>query len=304
MARMFDRLTLAHDLLDCRGAPVARRGAVVSPESIAEAAQRAPHAPREALAGTGLVDDVLAVVRDPGYAPLFERPGARAAVERAVVRVRLPRGLLDELEATRHDAPALHHHAVVTAAVALRVLHAAVGESKELPDLAAAALLHDLGMRHVPAAVLVARERLEVAAAHRIAAHPLLGAYHLASVLGPHPAVAAARSHHWRCGQGYPALGAAPPRSVVAIAVASTFAALTQPRPYRSAPYDVRGATDVLVAEATVGHADESTVRLLVHALRGGGGDPRRIRFGGVREGHVPEVNRHVPVAAPSRSSV
>lgn len=301
---MFDRLTLAHDLLDCRGATVARRGAVVSPETIAEAAQRAPRAPREDVAGAGVMEELAAALREPCYAALFERPGARAAVERAVAAVRLPRALVDELEATRQEAPALHRHAVVTAAVALRILHAAVGESKELPELAAAALLHDHGMRHVPAAVLAARERLDVSAAHRIAAHPLLGAYHLASVLGPHPAVAAARSHHWRCGQGYPALGAAPQRSLVAIAVASTFAALTQPRPYRSAPYDARGATDVLVAEATVGHADESTVRLLVHALRGGEGDPRRIRFGGVREGHVPEVNRHVPVAAPVRSSV
>ena len=95
-----------------------------------------------------------------------------------------------------------------------------------------------------------------------------------------------------------------PSRAVEAVVVASAFAALTQPRPYRSAPFDVRGAADVLVAEATVGHADESTVRLLVHALRGGTGDPRRIRFGVVREGHAPEVNRHAPVAAPARSLV
>jgi predicted HD phosphohydrolase len=300
---MFDRLTLAHDLLDCHGAPIGRQGKVVSPETIAEAAQKAPQVPRRPLAPTAL-GDLIEALGDPAYASLFDRPGARAAVERAIGAVRLPEALIDELEAARSEQPGRYRHGLLTAAVALRVLHTAVGESRELPDLAAAALLHDLGMRHLPVALVDRRERLEIPDAHRIAAHPLLGAYHLASLLGPHPAVTAARSHHWRCGQGYPAMASPPSRAIEAIAVASAFAALTQPRPYRSAPYDVRGAADVLVAEATVGYADGCTVRLLVHALRGGSGDPRRIRFGVVREGHAPDVNRHMPVAAPARSFV
>lgn len=300
---MFDRLTLAHDLLDCRGTPIGRKGTVVSPETIAEAAQRAPRTTRRPL-DPAAMGDVAGVLREPTYAPLFDRPGARAAVERAVEAVRLPEALIDELESARREQPARYRHGLLSAAVALRILHVAVGESRELPDLAAAALLHELGMRHLPAALVETRERLEVPDAHRIAAHPLLGAYHLAGVLGPHPAVAAARSHHWRCGQGYPAMASPPTRAIEAIAVASAFAALTEPRPYRSAPFDVRGAADVLVAEATVGHADGSTVRLLVHALRGGTGDPGRIRFGVVRDGHAPEVNRHAPVAAPARNLV
>jgi hypothetical protein len=89
----------------------------------------------------------------------------------------------------------------------------------------------------------------------------------------------------------------------VVVAVASAFAALTQPRPFRSEAYDARGASDVLVGEATDGSADATTVKLLVHALRGGrGGDPRGIRFGRGREGHGPEVNRYLQVTAPARS--
>ena len=41
-----------------------------------------------------------------------------------------------------------------------------------------------------------------------------------------------------------------PPRSMEVVSVASAFAALTQPRPFRSGAYDARGAADVLVAEA------------------------------------------------------
>lgn len=301
---MFDRLRLAEDLTDCRGSVLGARGLVVSPQTIAEAAQRAPALPRRPLGETALADDLPAPLAEPAYAALFGRPGAREGVARVLAAAALPEVLHEELAGIRRDAPALYRHALVTASVAVRVLLVAVGRARELPDLAAAGLLHELGMRHLPAGLAEKRDRLDVHEAHRIAAHPLLGAYHLACVLGDHPAVAAARSHHWRCGQGYPAMAGPPPRAVEVISVASAFAAMTQPRAYRSAPYDVRGAADVLAAEASVGHADRISVKLLVHALRGGEGDPRRLRFGAIREGHAPEVNRHTMVAAPSRSAV
>jgi HD-GYP domain-containing protein (c-di-GMP phosphodiesterase class II) len=159
-------------------------------------------------------------------------------------------------------------------------------------------------MCHVPQRILRHRETLHREDSHRIAAHPLIGAYLLASFLGSHPGVHAARAHHWRCGQGYPALEAAPSRSVEVIAVASTFAALTRPRPFRETVYDARGALDVLVLEAKAGQADANTVKLLAHALRGATGDPRNIRFGRERGGHGPASNPYVHVTAPARSPV
>ena len=138
----------------------------------------------------------------------------------------------------------------------------------------------------------------------RIAAHPLVGAYHLATVLGAHPAVAAAQAHHWRCGQGYPTLARAPSRSIEVISVASTFAALTQPRAFRPARTTPAAPPTSSPRRRSRGHADTNTVKLLVHALRGGRGDPRSIRFGRERGGHGPDANRYVHVAAPARSPV
>ncbi len=297
---MFDRLTLEHDLIDCRGQVLARRGFVVSPRSIAEAAAQAVHGPRLALADTPHRAEVLAPLDEPGYQHLFAEAGVREVVARALLEVRLPEVLFEELTAVQRANPALYRHGVATAAVAVRMLLAAVGDLKGVPDMAAAALLHDLGMRHVPMRLVRNRDRLTRLEAAEIAGHPLTGAYHLARLLGHHPAVAAAQAHHWRCGQGYPSLPAAPPRSAEVVAVASAFAALTQPRPFRSDAFEVRAAADVLVAEARAGTADTNTVKLLVHALRGGRGDPRSIRFGGNRGGQVPEVNRHTQVTAPA----
>ncbi|HUL59065.1 MAG TPA: HD domain-containing phosphohydrolase [Anaeromyxobacteraceae bacterium] len=299
---MFDRLSLPEDLVDCRGFLIARRGFVVSPEAIDEAAAVTVPEARQALAGTPLAADVAEPLSDPTYVHLFQGDGVRDAVERVLLAVRLPSVLFEELLAARRVGSPLHRHAFATAAVAVRMLLSALGEAKGLSDLGAAALLHDVGMRHLPSRLLRNEERLSRADGERIAAHPLLGGYHLATVLGRHPAVVAARSHHWRCGQGYPVLAKGPPRSIEVIAVASAFAALTQPRSYRSGAYDARGGCDVLVEEAGRNRADGSSVKLLVHALRGGRGDPRNIRFGHERDGHAPERNGYQQPSAPQRN--
>jgi len=297
---MFDRITLEHDLIDCRGELLARRGFVVSPRSIAEATRQAVQGPRLALADTAHRAEVLVPLEDPRYQHLFGELSVRELVARALLEVRLPEVLFEELTGVQRANPALYRHGVAAAAVAVRMLLAAVGDLKGVPDMAAAALLHDLGMRHVPMKLVRNRDRLTRQEAAEIACHPLTGAYHLARLLGAHPAVAAAHAHHWRCGQGYPSMASPPPRSAEVVAIASAFAALTQPRPFRSDPFDVRAAADVLVAEARAGTADTNTVKLLIHALRGGRGDLRQVRFGGNRGGQVPEVNRHTPVSAPA----
>jgi HD-GYP domain-containing protein (c-di-GMP phosphodiesterase class II) len=301
---VFDRVTLAHDLHDCRGRVLGRRGFVMSAHSIADAAHRAPKLPRTRVDETPLGAELRAAIDAPALAHLVPAGAVRDAVERAIGRVGLPEVLYEELEALRRASPPLHAHALSTAVVSVRMLLAAAGEARGVPDLAAAALLHDLGMRHLPAALLALERRPTRDESTAIAAHPFLGAFHLASVLGSHPAVAAALSHHWRNGQGYPALAAAPSRAILVVGVASAFAALTQPRPFRSDAYDARGAADVLVAEAAVGQADRNTVRLLVHALRGGKGDPRAVRLGHAREGHAPAANRHAHVEPPPRAPV
>jgi hypothetical protein len=302
---MFDRLILSEDLVDCRGVIIAARGTVLSEDSIAEVGRAARTAIHSALEETPLVGDVDAALEDPCHRHLFHGDDVRAEVRHALRTVRLPDVLFDELLAMRRVGSPVHRHAFATAAVAVRMLLCAVGGARGVPDLAAAALLHDLGMRHLPPRLFRQRERLGREDALRVAAHPLVGAYHLAAVLGGgHPAVGAALGHHWRCGQGYPALARPPSRSVEVISVASAFAALTEPRPFRHDPYDARGASDVLAAEAVGRRADANTVKLLVHALRGGRGDPRQVRFGREREGHGPEAHAYEHVCAPARSPV
>ena len=296
---MLERLTLARDLVDCRGAILAPAGTRISVATVRALAAGTAPAPMRPLAETTAAVDLKLPLAAPVYRHLF-RGESQDQVARALLAVELPDALWEELRTMRAGDPARYWHALATAAVTARMLLAAVGEASSIGRMAAAGLLHDVGMRHVSPHLarngdLLSRDEME-----EVAGHPLLGAHHLALFLGDHPAVEAALAHHWQNGAGYPALPAPPPRSVDVIGVASSFAALTQPRAFRSAPFDARGAADVLIADAAAGRLDADAVRLLVHALRNARGDLRALRFGRERIGHAPAVNRHTPIRAVS----
>jgi len=299
---MFDRITLRRDLLDCNGQVLARRGFVISPESIAEAAGSARPEAAVSLAETFVADDLEFPLGGHAHRHLLRTPETRSALGQVLLSVRLPPAAWDEVHAVKILDPGRYQHALATAVVTARLLGVAAGESRVLPEVVAAALLHDLGMRHVAARVHRGAGALRAEEAREVAQHPFLGAWHLARLLGSHPAVEAALAHHWCKGQGYPDLARPPSRAVEVITVASAFAALTQARAYRSDAFDSRSAVDVLVAEAGVARYDPSTVKLLVHALRGGHGEARLVRFGRARSAQAPLVNHHTPITAPARS--
>jgi HD-GYP domain-containing protein (c-di-GMP phosphodiesterase class II) len=301
---MFDRITLRRDLTDCGGRMLARAGTVVSVESIGEVAAAARPANAAPLCETFVSDDLGGALRDPAYRYLFRNPEVEAAVRGAVDSARVPQPLVEELAAAKLLDPLRYAHALSTAVVTTRLILAAAGTARASPQIAAAALLHDIGMRHVPTRVLRAPGTLHGEDALEVAQHPFLGAYQLARLLGSHPAVEAALAHHWRDGQGYPDLTTRPSPTTEVVAVASAFAALTHTRCYRSEPYDARAAADVLVAEAASGHADPFAVKLLVHAMRGADGPLNGRRFARARPGAAPEVNRHTRISPPARRMV
>jgi len=299
---MMARTTLSRDLLDCQGRLLARRGAEITPRAVAEAAAGAQPLPGVPLSASVVAEDLAQAMAEPVYKHLFRLRSVQSEVAAAVLSAELPEPLHQELRHLRDADWNRYRHAVATTVVAARMLHSALGDAAAIPGLVAAALLHDLGMRHLPAELLRSRGPLDAAGLRQVATHPLLGAWHLATVLGRHPAVEAALGHHWRQGRGYPRLELAPSRSVDVVAVASAFVALTHPRPFRAAVYDARGAVDLLVADAVAGEADVDSVKLLVHALRGAHGQVREIRFGRARleqgPGHVPHPSLAHQLAA------
>ena len=276
----------------------------MSVESIAEAAAQARPGSVTPVSDTFVADDIGDVLREPALCHLLRTEVVVSAVRGVIESAALPQPLVEEMAAAKLLDPVRYRHALSSAVVTTRLILAAAGTARASPQIAVAALLHDIGMRHVPARVVGTADSLHGEDSVEVAQHPLLGAFQLARQLGEHPAVEAALAHHWRDGQGYPDLPERPSPTTEVVGVASAYSALTQGRAYRSEPFEARGAADLLIAEAASGHADPFAVKLLVHAMRGGEGPINGLRFARARQGMSPVVNRHTRIAPPARRMV
>jgi response regulator RpfG family c-di-GMP phosphodiesterase len=124
--------------------------------------------------------------------------------------------------------------------------------------------------------------------------HPIVGALLLARAIGDSPAVHFALLHHTRAGFGYPRLQGKPPlRGLDLVSVASAFAALVGPRPFRQHPFNARGAADQLCDEARAGYFDARAVRLLIHCMRGAKGPITDLKLPRTATGFRPARNNH-----------
>lgn len=152
-------------------------------------------------------------------------------------------------------------HAINTALLAMAAGRAAGLERPDAQRLGTAALLHDLGMARIPARLSYA-DRLSEAERAVVETHPAKGAELLLTAGGRGAELAAivAWEHHLRPdGTGYPTRRFRAPMHWASrvVAVASTFASLRCPRPFRPAwaparvvGYLEEGAGTVLDAEA------------------------------------------------------
>jgi len=265
---------LTRDLFSADGRLVASRGEIVDLAKLKEVAAKAPRQQRERpLFETPCAEGVLEAFEAPSLQYLVGSEGLRALAADVLTDVRFPQEVWDEMEALKRDDPARYQHAIWTAVVAARLFRTALGIAPGLARLVGGAMTHDIGMRHSALRLRFKREHLTRAEALALEDHPLLGSLLLASVLGDAAPVHFALLHHTRAGFGYPRVQGKPPlRGLDLVSVASAFAALISPRPYRAQPFNPRGAVDQLLEEASMGFFDGRAVKLLIHCLRGGEG--------------------------------
>ncbi|GAC1345347.1 MAG: hypothetical protein NVS2B9_19750 [Myxococcales bacterium] len=286
---------LTRDLVAADGRVIARRGRNVDLDLLREVAQGAkPEQRHRPLYETSLAAAALEAFSAPALVHLVGSPEARGQAANTVAEVRFPDPIWEELDLLRTEDPGRFEHGLWTALVAARLFRSALGDAPGVARMVGGALVHDLGMRYASPTLRWKREYLTRAEALQLEEHPLYGAIVLASVLGDAPAVHCALLHHTRAGHGYPRVdGFAQVRGLDLVAVASAFAAMVAPRPFRPRPYDPRGATDQLIEEATAGHFDVRAVRILVHCLRGAKGSFQDLRLPRELTGFRPQGNFH-----------
>jgi HD-GYP domain-containing protein (c-di-GMP phosphodiesterase class II) len=288
---------LSRDLVSADGTVVAARGCIVDLQLLREVAASAPREQAQlSLHATPLAEDVLAALEASSLEHVTGDAQQKGQLADLVTEVRFPEPIWMELEAMRRDDPLRSQHAIFTALIAGRMFKAALGEAPGVQRLVGGALVHDIGMRHAAPRLRWKRNHLSKDDLMSLEHHPMLGALILARFLGDVPAVHFALLHHTRAGAGYPKVTGVPPlRGLDVVAVASAFAAMVAPRPFRPVAFNARGAADQLLEEAQIGHFDSRAVRLLIHCLRGNRGPLTELQIARRQTGFRPPENKHGP---------
>ena len=143
-------------------------------------------------------------------------------------------------------------------------------DDAKLRDLGLCGLLHDWGMIHVPESIRRATHPLTAGEFMHLQKHPAYTLQMLDGIQGDPKvvAIAAYQVHERPNGKGYPRRRRHTQIHLFAriLGVATTYTALTAPRPYRPAlmPYS---AMECLIRQSQSGDADAEGVRALLHVL-------------------------------------
>lgn len=144
---------------------------------------------------------------DPALAVLRGTPRLRSRILRAVEGIPLVPPIAFKLTVAASERPDVYDHSL---RVALVALHLAVKSffltEKQLSELAAAAVLHDIGILHVQPELLRPGRRLDKSERHHLYAHPITAYLILREYPEYHPDISrAVFEHHERLdGSGYP----------------------------------------------------------------------------------------------------
>lgn len=157
-------------------------------------------------------------------------------------------GIRDWIRAVRRFDDATHQHCLLVAGLAAAFASSLGLGARERHRLTKAALLHDVGKIHVPAAILNKPGRLDPAEMAVMRLHPAQGEAMLAGQGFEPEMLAVVRSHHEMLdGSGYPdklcadAIG----DPVRLLTICDIYAALIERRPYK-APMTTRDALSIL----------------------------------------------------------
>ncbi len=295
-------ITLPFDVIAADGAVLAREGDSFTP-ALCETVRRqgegiAVH--RLRLRETRVVDDLRTVIRTPLYRAIFDDPSWIDRLTALVAGLEVPVLVASELERMRNEDLYTYNHVLVTTALTVRMLADLGLREAGVLRGACAALTHDIGKLRVPLEILRKESPLTVQETDILRQHPGVGHLLLQYYLGEDSINArVALHHHERLdGSGYPLHLRLTDRVVRLIAVGDIFDALVSPRPYRKEAFEVRGALELMWADARAGRIDELGCRLLIAYSRASKPDPRALQVSDDLRSAPPEGNHYGDVAS------
>lgn len=215
-----------------------------------------------------IMKDLLKTFKDKRYANILYPPETNSKIARAITRMKMPEKILSELAFMKKFSPYTYQHILVIAVVAAKISFDHSIKSKFAPEIAMLlSLFHDLGKSRLPLSILDKSTPITMQERETLSSHPLIGYVLLHYYFGnSHKDYSfSSFQHHERLdGSGYPLGIKTLNKYSELIGVVDALDALISERPYRSKPFSLRAAIDLLLEEAEKGRFNKNLVRTLI----------------------------------------
>lgn len=217
---------------------------------------------------TSLMKDLIQTFKDKRYVNIFYPPEINQKIIRSINKMKIPEKILSELAFIKKLSPYTYHHILIIAVLAAKISFDHSIKSKFSPDMALLlSLFHDLGKSRIPLSILDKATPITMEERQILSTHPLIGYVLLHYYFGnKHEQYDfSSYQHHERLdGSGYPLGIKTLNKYSQLIGVVDTLDALISERPYRSRPFSLRAAIDLLLEEADKGKFNKTLVRTLI----------------------------------------
>lgn len=208
--------------------------------------------------------------------------------------ISLPVSILEEYHFMRLKDEYTYRHSINSALLTICMATQFYEDRQKINQITSSSITHDLGKSRIPSNILHSSKPLSEKDYSLIKEHTIYGAV-LCSYYYGNPyienTIVALQHHEKKDGSGYPMSIKLKEDGVSFIAVADIFDALISKRPYRSEPYDVRGAIDVLCQSVEKGELDEKYIKMMIHLNRKEPEPISKINYSKYYRGYYPKIN-------------
>jgi HD-GYP domain-containing protein (c-di-GMP phosphodiesterase class II) len=215
-----------------------------------------------------IMKDLLQTFKDKRYTNILHPPEVNQKIVRSITNIKMPEKILSELAFMKKLSPYTYHHVLIIAVLAAKISFDHSIKSRFAPDKALLlSLFHDLGKSRIPLSILDKATPITLHEREVLSSHPLIGYVLLHYYFGKNHKNYSFSSfqHHERLdGSGYPLGIKTLNKYSQLIGVVDALDALISERPYRSKPFSLRAAIDLLLEEAEKGRFNKTLVRTLI----------------------------------------
>lgn len=274
------------DLYSIHGDLLASKGAEITPSAVRRIRNMGGRlkSVSAAVKDTFIFSDIRKVFDDPRYSNILRR-SARQEICDMVAGVKLEDNIVFELKSMKSMLPYTYRHAMIVAALALKLSSAYRPGTFDKLTVARCGLTHDIGKTRVPAEIIEKSGMLTPDEKKIMNGHTMLGYLLLCHYLKKDRTICplANLNHHERLdGSGYPRGIKKIGLYAQLISIVDILDALMTVRPYRNKPYTLRASLDYLINQARMKRFHMGMVLPLISMARkekSGSGDLSKLRI-------------------------